>query len=220
MLLNQKSSLVAAVIVTLTFLVVGCGTEVAVEPKAKALPKLDFHKPASFDAAVKRIRELHDAIVSEDALPDPISYTVVEESHSHGEGKAHVHYHLDTSGDDEHSHEDGDHDHDHSHHDHDHKDPFAKKPIKHTIYVDVLTELKDAVRWLPAIASDGDLPQEKWNQAKALSEEMMNSLEKTVDTGEPSAQRKGYQSDPSAMEKCIAELESLTASETEQSQNE
>jgi ABC-type Zn2+ transport system substrate-binding protein/surface adhesin len=227
MFLNQKSSLVAAVVITMTFLVVGCSNEVAVETKAKALPKLDFHKPANFAAAVKRIRELHDAIASSDALPDPVSYTVVEVSHSHGEGKAHVHYHLDEPGDHDHGHDhdEGDHDHDHGDHDHgdhddhSHPDPFDK-PIKHTVSVDAFTELKDIVRWLPAIASDGDLPQETWNQAKTISEEMTNSLEKVLLSDDPSTQRTSYQSDTSVLEKSITALESLLPPATDETKAE
>ncbi len=218
MFLNQKSSLVAAVVITMTFLVVGCSNEVATKSKAKALPKLDFHKPASFAAAVKRIRELHDAIASTDALPEPVSYTVVEVSHSHGEGDSHVHYHLDEPGDHDHGHDHdhGDHDHDdHDHGDHSHEDPFDK-PIKHTVSVDVFTELKDIVRWLPAIASDGDLPQETWNEAKTISEEMTSSLEKVLVSDDPSTQRTSYQSDPSVLEKSITALETLLPPATDE----
>ena len=95
------------------------------------------------------------------------------------------------------------HDHDH---DHDHEDSK-----KHHISVDVFTELADVVRWLPKIASDGDLPQKEWKQAKALSEEMSEHLE-TIGTGLPTVQRTNYQSDSSSMEKWIGELESIVKS--------
>ena len=218
-----------AMIFSLTFLVVGCGKEVAVDAKSKALPKLDFHKPESFDAAIVRVREIHDAIVSSESLPKPISYTVLEVSHSHDGGNPHVHYHLDESGDHDHDHDHGhdhhdherghDHEHEHEHehghdhddhddHDHDHDHEDSKK---HHISVDVFTELADVVRWLPKIASDGDLPQKEWKQAKALSEEMSEHLE-TIGTGLPTVQRTNYQSDSSSMEKWIGELESIVKS--------
>ena len=126
MFLLQRTSLIMAMIFSLTFLVVGCGKEVAVDAKSKALPKLDFHKPESFDAAIVRVREIHDAIVSSESLPKPISYTVLEVSHSHDGGNPHVHYHLDESGDHDHDHghdHDHDHEHGHDHDDHDDHDP-------------------------------------------------------------------------------------------------
>ena len=221
MFLTQRATLVAAMIVSMTLLFVGCGKNVADAPKTKALPKLDFHKPKSFAAAIVRIRELHDAITSDESLPAPISYTVMEVSHSHGEGDAHVHYHLDESGDhDEHDHDHGhDHDHDHGHDDHDHDHGHEHSdPNKHKVTVDVFTELADVVRWLPKIASDGDLPQNEWKQAKSLSEEMTRHLESTLKTDLPSVQRATYKGEASNMDKCIGELESIVTS-TDSSQS-
>ena len=201
--------------------------------KKKPLPKMDFHKPDSFSAAVGRIREIHDTLVSEDKLPAPITYTVKEVSHSHGDGDAHVHYHLA----DEHTHDHGDHDHgdhdhgdhdhgdhdhddhdhgdhdhgdhdhgDHDHGDHDHADPFQPR---HRIVVDIFTELNDIAKWLPAIASDGDLPRDSWNASKEVSEKITSHLETVAGSDMPLVQRSNYKSDSSEMEKWIQELESL-----------
>lgn len=215
---NQRPSLVAAIIVCMSFLFVGCNEKAAVAPKSKPLPKLDFHKPESFDAAVKRLREIHTAILSDEALPSDISYRVVAVSHSHGEGNAHVHYHLDES--DGHVHDENC-NHDHGDDDHEHRDPFGETdPNKHTVFVDVFTELKDIARWLPDIGSDGDLPQGEWKQAKTLSEEMTNHLFAIAGSGMPSVHRTNYQSDPTIMEKCIGKLESLVPPATDQTPSE
>ena len=228
MFLRRTPSLASAIMAGLFLMMaVGCQPEVA--PKEKALPKMDFHKPKEFKAAVDRIRELHDAFCSEDSLPDPISYTVVEVSHSHGEGDSHVHYHLfkekshdheheddhDHEGDheheDDHDHADGDHDHEDDH-DHDHGDENELK--KHVVTVDIFTELKDIVRWLPAIASNGDMSQDNWEQAKQISDAMSDHLDAMKGSGVLSEQRTRYQSDSTAMQKWTVELETLAQQES------
>ena len=215
MFLRRTPSLASAIMAGLFLMMaVGCQPEVA--PKEKALPKMDFHKPKEFKAAVDRIRELHDAFCSEDSLPDPISYTVVEVSHSHGEGDSHVHYHLFKEKSHDHEHEDG-HDHEGGHdheddHDHDHGDENELK--KHVVTVDIFTELKDIVRWLPAIASNGDMSQDNWEQAKQISDAMSDHLDGMKGSGVLSEQRTRYQSDSTAMQKWTVELETLAQQES------
>ncbi|QEG23952.1 hypothetical protein [Mariniblastus fucicola] len=232
MLTKQSLPGVSWLLIAAAFLFVGCGEEVAVEQAAKPLPKLDFHKPESFEAAVARIREIHNAIVSEEALPAPITYTVVEVSHAHGDGNPHVHYHLaetedhsheghDHEGHDHEGHDHEGHDHDgHDHGDHDHRDPFKAEPPRHKVSVDLFTELEDIVRWLPAIASDGDLPQDQWNQANALSEDMTGRLESIQGDGMPLLQRASYQEKAAEMEKCLGELEAIVVPTTSPSKSE
>lgn len=197
----------------------GCGQPTTADGNAmkKPLPKMDFHKPASFSAAVSRIREIHETLISEDGLPPSISYTVKEVSHSHGDGDTpHVHYHLvDDHDDHDHDHEGHDHDHgdheghdhgEHDDHDHDHADPFEPT---HRVTVDIFTELKDVAKWLPSIASDGDLPRDSWNTSKEVSETMTSRLEKVMESGLPLVQRTAYQSESAEIENWIKKLESL-----------
>ena len=210
----------------------GCGEQKTADRMKKPLPKMDFHKPASFSAAVSRIREIHDTLVSEDGLPPSISYTVKEVNHSHGDGDSpHVHYHLvDDHSDHDHGHHDhGDHDHDHDDHkghdhdhgdheghdhgehgdhdhDHDHADPFQPT---HRIIVDIFTELNDVAKWLPAIASDGDLPRDSWNTSQEVSEKITGHMEKIMESGLPLVQRTAYQDEAAEIDNLIKKLESL-----------
>jgi len=200
-------------------LCVGCERDsVSKSTVKKEPPKLSFHKPRSFRLAVERIREVHDLLVADGEMPKPISYTVVEVSHAHAGGKSHVHYDLvdssrvedcDCEEGHDHDHEHGTDGHNHEHGDakgHSHKDPFA---VKHTIVVDAFTELKDIIRWLPAIASDSDMPAEQWSQVKAVSDKMTGLLEKATSKEIETGQRADYKSQQEAIASVISELEIL-----------
>lgn len=182
--------------------------------KKKALPKLSFHKPRNFGFAVERLREINDLLVAEAELPRPLSYTVIETSHAHGDGKSHVHYSL-VKGSVEGGHEscdcdDPSHDHgdEHDHDGHGHKDPFAPEPEQHTVRVDIFTELTDIVRWLPAIASDSDMPADDWKMVKSTSEELGQTLETITGNGDEKANRESYREQ---VEKVNANLKKLEA---------
>jgi len=69
--------------------------------------------------------------------------------------------------------------------------------------------LNDIAKWLPAIASDGDLPRDSWNTSKEVSEKITSHLEKITESGLPLVQRTAYQSESSEMENWVKELESL-----------
>ena len=176
-------------------------------PEADSGPKgkMAFHKPADFTLAVTRLRELHDQLVSEAELPEPISYTVVEVSHRHGEGKSHVHYHL---ADENLDHGHGDHSDGHDINGHEHEES-TEAPVKHQVVVDVFTEIQDVARWLPGITSDSDMSEEDWIQVKELSNSMGEHLAPLAEMGTPVEQRKHYQTKSAELEDSIARLESL-----------
>ncbi len=203
----------------------GCGESSTTTASAtKAPPKLDFHKPRNFSLAVERLRIVHDVLLSESEVPQPVTYTVVEVNHAHGDGNPHVHYKLVSKTgpngeecDCEHDHDTGhdhDHDHDHAHDDHDHeehghghRDPFESTAPRHTIVVDVFTELSDIVRWLPAIAADGDMSADDWKKVKSASETIGTQLESC--TGESAAKHSSYKSKADTIGAMISELETL-----------
>lgn len=214
-----------SVLAVCLFCCAGCDQpEVA---QVESLPKLDFHKPADFQTAVSRIREVHDLFVSDAPLPAATSFTVAEIVHSHGDGDSHVHYRrVDDSGNyehDDHDHEDHDqehedHDddaHEHEHDDHGDGDPSEAEPKMHTTEVDVFTELTDIVRWLPSIASDGDMPESSWLQVKTVSEELSQRLAAVTEPDEMDAKRTAYQLDSKELETHISKLESMVETSPE-----
>ncbi len=144
------------------------------------LPKLSFHKPADFPAAVTRLKEIHEAVLSDQPLPSPKTFRVVESIHGVGPG-AHSHYHLAReSGDEGHSHDDA---HGHSH-------DGESSEITHDVQVDVVTEMVDIVKWMPDIAADSDMEKGGWDQVKQASGDLHDRLTETLAQADgPQAQR-------------------------------
>ena len=202
--------LLVAFCVASLVLYAGCeNASVSETATKKAPPKLSFHKPRSFRLAVERIREIHDSLVADGEMPQPISYTVVEVSHAHAGGKSHVHYHLVESEHEDCECEDGhDHGHDHGHD----KDPFQNeaepKPGQHTVVIDAFTELRDVARWLPAIASDSDMPADQWKQVESIAANLTDRLEKVSGT-DASSQRTQYKSKQEEISAEVSKLEAF-----------
>lgn len=140
----------------------GCGPDSAERKsdavKSPRLPKLTFHRPKDISTAVKRIQAIHDSLVSNDGLPQPVKFEYVEVIH--GEGAAgHSHYYLaseyQSTGDD---------------HDHDHHHGEMEETIKRgTLEVGFRTELEDLAGWLPDIAAMTDLDETAWTSVKDAS---------------------------------------------------
>lgn len=179
----------------------GCNTsesgQAAKTPKRKL--KFKFHKPKSLPKAVERMRELHSAVVSEDAMPDPITYEVEEEVHGTGSA-GHSHYHLvladeEESDDDKQSDSDG------------HETTATKI---HHVEVDSFTELTDIARWLPAIAADGEMEEATWNQVKSSAEQFSEQLDDSIgEVSDVEAKRGAYKNDAKKFADVIAQLETL-----------
>ena len=147
------------------------------------LPKLTFHKPKSLDLAVLRLRECHDALLSESKLPDPVVFKVVETVHGD-----HSHYHL---AGEEHE----------GHHEED------EEELLHNYEVDMFTEMHDVARWLPRIAGDSDLAEDDWNSVKETSEKLTLEIGELFKDSDPVQKRKSYQSNCEQSENLIGELE-------------
>ena len=143
------------------------------------LPKLSFHKPADFPAAVTRLEKIREAVLSDQPLPSPKTFRVVESIHGSGPG-AHSHYHLAQESDEGHSHDDA---HGHSH-------DGESSEVTHDVQVDVVTEMVDIVKWMPDIAADSDMEKGTWDQVKQASGDLHDRLTETLaQVDGPQAQR-------------------------------
>ncbi|MCH2183417.1 MAG: hypothetical protein MK108_15570 [Mariniblastus sp.] len=174
-------------IATLLLLVTGCPGPGEAQPEqaqADRLPKLRFHKPGDFPAAVTRLEEIRTVILSDQPLPPAKVFRVVESIHGSGAG-AHSHYHLERETNDE----DGGHDHAHGHsHDEENSE------VTHDVQVDLVTEMVDIVKWMPDIAADSDMEKGSWDTVKQESSGLHDRLvESLAQADGPDAQRQSLQ---------------------------
>jgi len=73
-----------------------------------------------------------------------------------------------------------------------------------------LVELYDVVRWLPKIASGGDMPESDWIQVNEISKELTPALKAVLDSAaETEKQRAGYQEKADSFDSQISTLEKL-----------
>ena len=180
--------------------VIGCQRDAGETPTSKKVPKLRFHCPNTYSAAVTRIREIHKILVSEENLPAPKSYQVVE--FTHGEGAAaHSHFRLDNGADED----------DH----HSHGDETVRDVRRHKITIDIFTELKDIVRWLPGLAADSEMPREAWNSVNETSTKLEKILEPIVnDENSETQMRSDYRKHADASSQLIDKFESVKGNQT------
>ena len=200
---NQSCFLLAAVIVsTMSLVSVGCNTDasgVAASSSENAGPKkipaFTFHKPKELSTAISRIRELHDAITGNDPLPAPIEYQVKEIVHGEGES-GHSHYFLHEGEEtDESAADDGD---------------MTTGEKIHSVSVDPIEEQKDLIRWLPKIASAGDMPESQWAQVNEISKEMTPQLYAIIEgSAEQDERRASYLGNADSFSAHISTLEEL-----------
>lgn len=187
-----------AVIFSVVALMTGCNQTDAAKPNAesntarvKKLPKMKFHRPESFPVAVARLGEIHEVIISENPLPEPKVFQVVEVIHGSGAG-AHSHYHL-ASNPTDHS------------HGHDHEDEESNEK-KHELEVDVITEMTDIVKWMPDIAGDTDMDKDLWSSVKTESGDFQSQLSEAL------AKAKGQQEQRKAIQAMANKLLTFTES--------
>ena len=201
MLTNRKENhfVVTAMIVCMMSLIfIGCETADTASSTAVKKPKIpsfSFHKPKEFGVAVSRMRELHDAIVSDDPLPSPIEYQVKEVVHGEGEA-GHSHYFL----------------HDENETDESAADDGHETTGENILNVSVgpIVEQKDIIRWLPKIASAGDMPESDWTEVNAISKEMTPELYKIIEaSADDDNRRDSYRAYADTVSKHIATLEKL-----------
>ena len=156
-----------------------------------------FHKPREFNTAITRIRELHDVISGSDALPDPIEYQVKEVVHGSGVN-AHSHFFFYDPTETE----------EHDFGEEEEHETTEEKIID--VKVDPFVELYDVVRWLPKIASGGDMPESDWVQVNEISKELTPALKSVLDSAaDTEKQRAGYQEKVDSFDSQISTLEEL-----------
>ena len=190
-----------ALVCMISLIFTGCDSGIAStsnnsgQVKKKRGRSFTFHKPREFNTAITRIRELHDVISGSDTLPDPIEYQVKEVVHGSGVN-AHSHFFLyDPAETKEHDFgEEEDH------------ETTAEKIID--VKIDPFVELYDIIRWLPKIASGGDMPESEWVQVNEISKELTPAL-KTILVGTTEEQRAGYQERVDSFDSQISTLEKL-----------
>ena len=71
-------------------------------------------------------------------------------------------------------------------------------------------EQKDIIRWLPKIASAGDMPESDWTEVNAISKEMTPELYKIIEaSADDDNRRDSYRAYADTVSKHIATLEEL-----------
>jgi hypothetical protein len=168
-----------------------------------------FHRPESYENAMSRIRELHEAISSSDPMPDPIEYQVKEVVHGEGpSGHSHFYFHDPAAESQE----------DFEPHD---KDPFTGEAVGEDghvttdeniidVKVDPFSELRDIMRWLPKIASGGDMPEAKWDQVNDISKELTPVLDEILEgTTDDDKRRASYLEKADSITGHLSTLEGL-----------
>lgn len=206
------------------------------DSQSAQMPKMKFHRPDDFKSAVARLSDIAQKIHSDDPLPEPLRFKVLEVIHGTGVS-AHSHYYLadshdDDDGHEEHGHDDhdehghdehdhdehghDDHDHDgHGHDDHDHHGEDMESSEKlHEIEVDVFTELTDIVRWLPEIAGDSDMDKWTWDEVNSIASAFTEHLDRIgKDKTTDAERRSAYQSEQKATNDFITQLKNLDTPE-------
>ena len=180
----QTRPTIHSILIVLTILTVGLpllsgcnpttGTMVA-DDSPKKLPKLKFHKPKSFQIAVARLDELRQIVISDEPLPPPKRFKVVESIHGTGPG-AHSHYNLAKEGASQ-SQADA------KAHGHGHDEEESSERI-HDVEVDAITEMVDIVKWLPNIAGDTDMDKTNWETVKTDSAGLHAALIETFEASD------------------------------------
>ena len=192
----------AALVCMMSLIFIGCDSgntsaNSSGQVKKKQSRTFTFHKPKQYKTAIDRIRELHDAISGNDALPTPIEYQVKEVIHGTGPS-AHSHFFIyDPTATEE-----------HDFGEEDHHETTDEKIID--VKVDPIVELKDIVRWLPQIASGGDMPESDWVQVNDISKELTPVLVAILESAtENQKRRAGYHEKADSFASHISTLEKL-----------
>ncbi len=202
-------------VMSIGLLASGCqdsySTESASNASPPPLPKMTFHKPKTFFAAVNRLDEIHNTLNGSDQVLAPRKFKILEVIHGTG-ASAHSHYYL-------HEEEMGDHDHD----DHDHED-MESKELVHDVSIDIFTEFVDVANWLPEIAADGEMDKNDWEQTKQWSEELERKLRDVISSDQTDVQnRESFRNVAKETGDLIAKLKEISAANKEPeaaSQNE
>ncbi len=182
-----------SIVAMLLLFVLGCGTDPSTDQtnagKSNKIPRLDFHKPDSYQDAIVRMQEIMEAVSGEAVLPEPKSFDVVEEVHGN-----HSHYYLKSE------YEAG------QRADKGHKG-VKSELVDHQVKVDVFQEMRDIARWLPNIASNEDFSKSKWDSVKSDSNQLRDLLEDALESKDPGP-RSFIQENQEAIGDLVASLKS------------
>lgn len=168
----------------------------------KKLPKLRFHQPRTFDLAVKRVREIFEFAISDEPMPAPKTFRVLEVVHGTG-AAGHSHYYLAKNGEEPQEPED------------DHGHVTTDKKI-HEVNVDVATEMIDIFRWLPEIAATGDMGESDWKSAKKHANEVKDLIEAAAKSNDDTTWRNSIKDNRDQIESAVKKLETLSAKPSSQ----
>ncbi len=159
--MHFRRSLPALLLIAISSFALNCGCQnTGEEPADGELPKLTYHKPGDYETALARLNELTAIINSDEPLPAPKVFKVLEVIHTTG-SSSHAHYYLvGEETPDEHG-------------------PADQKSEEkfHDYEVPVLTEFYDIVRWLPSIAGGDEMDEETWEKVNTASKDFRTTLQ-------------------------------------------
>lgn len=194
---NQSRQPGSVLVVCLILLMAGCqgdstsGRE-GQAPKSNA-ELFSLHRPKTLAAAVDRLIEMHESIVSGQVdLPAPREIEYVEVIH--GEGAAgHSHYFLAS----EFEQNDGKVVHD------DHHEDMKETIERRTFEVDFYLELTDLANWLPYVGAELDLGESQWNTVNATSKTLKGIFKEIGSNADDATFRSTWQSKSDKIEKSL-----------------
>ena len=202
-IINSHFVVATALVCMMSLIFIGCDSGNAStgnnsgQVKKKRGRSFTFHKPREFNTAMTRIRVLHEIISGSATLPAPIEYQVKEVVHGSGVN-AHSHFFLYDPAETE----------EHDFGEEEKHETTDEKIID--VKVDPFVELYDVVRWLPKIASGGDMPESEWVQVNEISKELTPAINAILDsTTETEKQRAGYREKVDSFDSQISTLEKL-----------
>lgn len=184
----------------------GCSEQTAkssgASDSSEAHHNLSLHKPKNLSAAVSRMVELHESLISSDAFPEPAKIKYVEVIHGMGPG-GHSHFYLESEYDPAAGHEE--------------QSAFPgeeveSEEVKHLVAeVDCRTELKDITGWLPDIAAWGESSESDWKVASNASKRLQEILDAIPEDASDASFRDSWKAKSKEVEVIFDELKAIVA---------
>lgn len=158
---------------------------------------LKLHQPKTFSAAINRLAEINESLLSAAPFPEPLQVDYVEVVHGSGPG-GHSHFYLaaayDANGEEEH----GDH---HSEEDETVKRLVATIPLK--------TELPDVVKWLPDLAAESNTSESDWTIASDTAKRLTQILDAIPEDTSDKDFRDAWKQQAKEIEPLLTKLQTL-----------
>ena len=170
------------------------------KPKTSSLKNLKLHRPKSLQLAVKRLKELHEAILSEAVLKSK-TLRVVEILHGEGTPSEHSHFYLEEkfkSG---------------AHKEDAHHEGVTESQKTHELEITVAKEYADIARWLPSLAAATDLSEDAWTKVETISDELTSAISDSLKKSSlpEKEMREAYRKSIDKTAPLIADLEKLVS---------